>query len=543
MRYSIKDGAMPFFVLLLIFLFSAPCYSQMPEESPDQVWQVGERRWTVEEEQRFANWVEETIKEDFFLRYGIPTDCADAVYAIRWIYARINQLPAAATTKAGRRIGHWSMDWKHLPTDPEWDRDERFLAALFYLFPRTWTGTLSLDTYPVRISPDSIIPGTLFLVTESHTGIVGHVSRDGSHAHPLQTWESALPVRIQKLTLRYFFSGKPERRAGSGLVRFRWPVSDNGEWKYLPVKEHPFYSEEQYTPGFNEGSADFAEAVARRIAPTDGPPMEKLTKVMGTTIRLLRERVPIVLDGYENCSNGGCPEGSEELEIYNTAGRDELIVSLMDHVARVIELNRLDPRLTKEMMEAIPIKISENGSVTFYQVFQDHLWLAHDPRNSIEARWGLKKCEMIHEEIRTTNDSIAFINRVYRKRDPKYADFSIRQQRHHLWSLTQEWNRGECRVAALRPEKIVRAYLPPKISVKYQGSSKKRCEAIRAEVRATHDSIAFIEKTYRKKDPEYADFSIRQQQHLLGRLNEEWTNAGCGGPPPTPKKKLTALKP
>ncbi len=84
------------------------------------------------------------------------------------------------------------------------------VAALLHLFPRTWTGTLPLDTYPVRISPDSIRPGTLFLVTESHTGIIGRVFLDGSQPHPLQTWESALPVKIQKLNLRYFFSGRPD---------------------------------------------------------------------------------------------------------------------------------------------------------------------------------------------------------------------------------------------------------------------------------------------------------------------------------------------
>ena len=200
---------MPILVLLLILLVSTPCSGQALNESPDQVWQVGDRRWTVEEERRFEKWVEETMTEDFFIRYKISTDCADAVYAIRWIYARIAQLPAAATTRDGKRIGHWSTDWKHLPTHPDWDKDERFLAALFYLLPKTWTGTLPFDTYPVRISPDSVTPGTLFLVTESHTGIIGHVFLDGSQAHPLQTWESALPVKVQKLSSKYFF--RPDR--------------------------------------------------------------------------------------------------------------------------------------------------------------------------------------------------------------------------------------------------------------------------------------------------------------------------------------------
>jgi len=43
----------------------------------------------------------------------------------------------------------------------------------------------------------------------------------------------------------------------------------------------------------------------------------------------------------------------------------------------------------------------------------------------------------------------------------------------------------------------------------------RECETIRADTRATEDSIAFIEKTYREKDPVYADFSIQQQQLLL----------------------------
>src|SRR4030043_2489082 len=107
---------MPFVVLLLILLVSTPCSSQALNESPGQVWQVGDRRWTVEEEHRFEKWVDETMAEDFFIRYKIPTDCADAVYAIRWIYARINHFPAAVTTKDGRLIGHWSTDWKNFPT-------------------------------------------------------------------------------------------------------------------------------------------------------------------------------------------------------------------------------------------------------------------------------------------------------------------------------------------------------------------------------------------------------------------------------------------
>ncbi len=495
-------------------------------ESPDQLWEVGDRRWTTQEEREFEKWVEKNITEDFFIHYRIPTDCADAVYAIRWIYARMMHLPAAATTKEGKLIGHWSTDWKHLPTHAEWDQDERFRAALSYLLPKTWTGTLPFDTYPVRISPDSVTPGTLFLVTESHTGIIGHVFLDGSYIHPLQTWESALPVKVQKLTSRYFFMPKPDARAGSGLIRFRWPVPGNGGWKYLPIKEHPFYSEEQYASDFSKGYSDFPEAVAKRIDPATYSSREKLERVIGTITRLAKERVPIVIKGHQECSNGGCPEGSEWWEIQNTAGRDETIALLMGHLMQVIESNHLNRESTKKMMEAISIDISKDRSVTFSHLYQSYLWLSPHPEDSIEARWGFKKCEMIHEQTRATNASIAFIEKSYRNKDSKYADFSVRQQQLLLRRLDEEWTKAECRESSLSPERKVRVAVRAADSTRMIRGPRK-CESIRAEIRTCNDSISFVERAYRVKDPAYADFSIQQQQHLLSNLNEELAESKC----------------
>jgi hypothetical protein len=319
-------------------------------------------------------------------------------------------------------------------------------------------------------------------------------------------------------------------------VKFRWPVSENGEWKYLPVEEHPFYSEEQYSPWFCQGSADFVEAVARRIDPTSYPSMEKMVKVMGTITGYLKERVPIVLTGYGQCRFGSCPEGSEEWETFSTPGRDGLIISLMDHLSKIIESNHLDQERTKAMMEAIPIDISENRSVTFYHVYQNHLWFSPHPEDSIEARWGLKKCEMIRAQTLTTKNSIAFIERVYRKKDPKYADFSILQQQRLLGKLSEEWTRSECREPPSAADRKPWRSPGPKGSIQARRGLKK-CKMIEEQIRATNNSIAFIEKTYREKDPEYADFSIIQQQEDLRRLGEEWTGSECGEPSPRPERK------
>jgi hypothetical protein len=264
--------------------------------------------------------------------------------------------------------------------------------------------------------------------------------------------------------------------------------------------------------------------------------MEKMVRVMDTITRFLMERVPIVQEGYQQCRNGGCPEASELWEIHSTPGRDGMIISLMDHLSQIIESNHLDKKMIKGMMEAIPIDISENRSVTLYHVYQNHPWFSPHPEDSIEARWGLKKCEMIYAQTRTTKDSIAFIERAYRKRDPKYADFSIRQQQQILQRLSGEWTRSECTEPPRTPKEKAWLSPPPKPSIEARRGLKK-CEMIRAEIRAINNSIGFIEKTYRQKDPVYADFAIRAQQQELRRLNEEWTESECREPPSTPEKK------
>jgi hypothetical protein len=443
---------MAFFILFFLIFIATPSFGQPMKESPSQVWQVGNRQWTVEEEENYSQWVEANITEDFFIRYKIPIDCADVPYAIRWIYARIAHLPAAATTKEGQFIGHWSTHWGNLPTRPEWHKDRRFRAALLHMLTETTTRTLPFDTYPIRITLDSVTPGTVFFVTESHSGIIGHVVLDGSYAHPLQTWEATLPTKIQKLNQRNFLSPRPESTIYSGLVKFRWPVFQKGRWEYLSAKDHPFYSEEQYASDFYEGNVDFVEAVAKRIDSKTYDPWEKAEKVMETIVRFLQERVPIVLAGYKRCHRGGCPEGSTQWEIYSTPGRDGMITLLMDHLSQIIESNHLDKGKIREKMEAIWIPISKDRSITFYHIYQNYLWLSPHPEDSIEARWGLKKCAMILSQIRSAKNSIAFVERAYRKRDPKYASFAIQQQQEILRRLTEEWDRSLCK-ETLSPKK------------------------------------------------------------------------------------------
>jgi hypothetical protein len=275
--------------------------------------------------------------------------------------------------------------------------------------------------------------------------VIGHVILDGSSAHPLQTWEATSPAKVQKLSGRDFLTPRPESTVYSGLVKFRWPILKNERWEYLPAREHPFYSLEQYSLDFYKGHTDFVEAVSRRMDPADYDPWDKLEKVLNTTIGYLMDRVPVVQTGYQRCQKGGCEEGSDLWEIHSTPGRDGRIIILMDHIRQIIESNYLNWERVREKMEAIFIPIQNVQSVTFYHLFQDHLWLSPHPQDSIEARWGLRKCEMIFSQIQIARKAISFIERTYRKKDPKYADFAIQQQEETLRRFNEESVRSDCK--------------------------------------------------------------------------------------------------
>jgi len=124
----------------------------------------------------------------------------------------------------------------------------------------------------------------------------------------------------------------------------------------------------------------------------------------------------------------------------------------MDHLSEIIESNPLDKKMIQRMMEAVSIDISENRSVTLYHVYQNHLWFSPHPEDSIEARWGLKKCEMIYAQTRTTKDSMAFIERAYRKRDLNMLTSRFGSSSSPA-KAQREWTRSECTEPSQTPRK------------------------------------------------------------------------------------------
>ena len=408
-----------------------------------EVWQPL-HEWTIEEESRFAAWCAEYVDENFFLNHRIPVDCADVPYGLRWIYARIRRLPVAATGRDGTLIGHWSGDWDYLPSHSRWDKDPRFRAALFTALGMTTTETIPNDTYPIEVIPANVNPGTVFLTTEGHTGVVARLVLDGSTIHPVQTWEASLPVKRQKLKMRDFLMHTPNAWNQSGLLKFRWPEKMDGDWRYIERQAQPAYSEEQYSPRFFSASPVYVDAVAKRIDPRQHDPREKAQRVIDYVVKMLDERVLIVLGGYGYCSEKPCPEGSDMWEAYSTPLRDRKIRLLFWYLDTIVEGNGLDLKPLLKRMKTIKFDIGNKKTIDLLHIYQNREWLSYDPDDPIEMRWGLMKCEMIRSRLQMVQQSVRFVEEAYGEKDPAYAQRIIGQYLEELEKLKKEEMASSC---------------------------------------------------------------------------------------------------
>lgn len=148
--------------------------TELPTKS---LWKVT-NSWDENWEEKFIKWLEAEFDKDFFVKHQIVTDCADAAFALRWIFARMNALPAA-NTMAGSHIlftqDSMKKEWASIPTSANWNEDELFLTGLKYIMKHAFTGTLGIDGYPILINPDVFRVGTVHL-DGGHTMIISKIN-------------------------------------------------------------------------------------------------------------------------------------------------------------------------------------------------------------------------------------------------------------------------------------------------------------------------------------------------------------------------------
>ncbi|MES2856969.1 MAG: hypothetical protein V4692_13965, partial [Bdellovibrionota bacterium] len=283
------------------------------------LWKVTQA-WSWEWEQKYADWVTENADPQFFVKYGIATDCADVAFSLRWIFARIHGLPAAvrlAGTGAMVTQDTIRNDWLKYPQNETWFLDRRFLKAIDYVMSNTYTHTLEPDSYPIAITQQTLLPGTHYLMISGRSGhtLFVHRTYHGQNSHlPIRMMASTVPRSVRSLYEQDFWmSDQPVRKMG-GFLRFRWPVrAENGTTTIVSRERMSFYSLEQYEPAIMNGETSFAMALLKRLDPGFSPTtwIRAAIKDLGDQID---SRKKVVEDGFAICSVKSCAPGTAEYE-------------------------------------------------------------------------------------------------------------------------------------------------------------------------------------------------------------------------------------
>lgn len=312
--------------------------SELRSESGTTLWNVT-NQWDWSWELKFTEWVKAEIDPSWWRVHGLATDCADAIIAARWVFARNNALPMANRLGSGNWFTQRSVkaEWETLPTAPEWFNDQRFLAALNYLMNFTFTHTLWKDSYPVAVNTASILPGGYYLSLHGNTGHTQFVYQIGQGASdvPLTTLNSTVP-REKRDLMEFLFLEAATSEDSSGFVRMRWPVWNADVVDLAPAAQMPHYSLEQYASDFVKyPHNNFWQEVFFKLDPS-ADYNRILLKIAKQLKDMFTARISIVEQGYKVCHAAPCAKGSADFEAWSTPSRDERIfetISIFDQIS------------------------------------------------------------------------------------------------------------------------------------------------------------------------------------------------------------------
>ncbi|MGK5086103.1 hypothetical protein WDW86_00960 [Bdellovibrionota bacterium FG-2] len=380
-KLALRQGLQTHSTKSLMHSFREPPTTEVPGQ---RLWAV-QNQWNWGWEQRYAFWIRNEVTPQFFKQYGISTDCADAAYALRWIFARTHALPAANHLSGSGVLfsqDSFKKKWFSLKPAPLWHEDQRFLAALNYLLSLTYTHTLFEDSYPIEISLRSLFEVNHHLSlgeSSGHTMIASRVETLPSSFSPLTVFYSTVPRALRDLAEMSYWESKQPTSSG---------------WLLEPQAIHPYFSSEQYSNSFLANSQSFAEAVLLRLNPQMNV-AARFAEGLNMLRSFVSNRKQIVNDGFLTCNRNPCRPGSGRYEAWSTPARDERMSDLVFQLEEMLDdLGQKLPTLWNEWQDArlLPI-LTLNGAVFDMGVVILALKIgsySSDPNDPIALRWGIE---------------------------------------------------------------------------------------------------------------------------------------------------------
>lgn len=382
------------------------------------------RQWNKDWEEQYSDWVETSFNEDMFThgRYkDTGTDCADAVYFSRLIFAYENKLPFVIKDPTGGGSKITNQMSRFDSTKDEASRLKRFMD---YIAGVVGTKSLPNDSYPVAIRRDLVRPGTIWSRPRITRETIfsrffgGQVAEDPGHAELVKSVEetgavnligSTVPRAVRKLLTTSSLIFMPEEK-GTGFRNWIQPDQYGQSQESLPG-----FSLEQFTMGKSEAASvnygdsgethqsttrnitTWTEQVQSKLALRAESSGEANARTAKNLCNLVTARIDVIkmAEARRQKLGGSCMNASD-YDAHSTPSRDKRIVATLKSLSSsaggfgLMASQRI--KKAKSYLDQCPdLEIAPGKRVSLYDFSVAALSgnVSSDPNDSLEARWGL----------------------------------------------------------------------------------------------------------------------------------------------------------
>jgi hypothetical protein len=317
-KYCIING-----ILLIAMLFGATADAS--------VWKA-KNTWDERWEKNYRAWVTRYWNEEFFmdekkpLYYKFEHDCADAVYAMRLVFAYEHRLPFVMSnpSKKGKFISNRSTKWDKLP---EAKRVRKFMD---YVASVGSTVSLKKDTYPVAMS--DIKPGDVYVAPGVHSYTIVNITDAGVAEVVYSTTPKAARF-LDRIESFPFYVPEDMKNYSDGYRRFIQPQNMKKS-----LKNQPGYSIEQFTiaKSVKQNYVKFTDILSSALGKRKETASEKSLRLMIALCQYANDRSVYVYDALwhlQKIRKGGrqCMNRSE-YDSYSTPSRDRRLKAFFNAI-------------------------------------------------------------------------------------------------------------------------------------------------------------------------------------------------------------------
>tara|TARA_B100000925_G_C22010526_1_gene476119 strand:+ start:784 stop:1938 length:1155 start_codon:yes stop_codon:yes gene_type:complete len=358
------------------------------------VW-VDSNTWNSDWETKYSKWVKEDVKSDVFTKgkwKDLSTDCADAIYTIRAIFAYENNLPFhfRNPNKYGQRFTNKMSQFNRFTKAS----DTRFKKFLYWMHRLISTYSMGYDTYSPKL--DSVGAGTPFLLHKFHVYLIKDINIIGIPT----LLSSTVPRKVRALDTDFMVPNPDKEEMTFDLGGFRaWRNPNLLFASKAKLKSLNLYSSKQYEifAKANLEDLSFEDLIALELS---GGVNESLEQKLDRYIKLVtdqfKERVHVVQSGFDYSVQIGRRMNESEYYAHSTPTRDgrleELVDSLFDIVRQIVEEDNKKQNILKEKLIDQRLTLKEGLEVNLFKLIFDFynqdIEFSNDPHDTIEQRWG-----------------------------------------------------------------------------------------------------------------------------------------------------------